>query len=301
MARKPCNWQADGGPAETVVARAGAMGASIAWIVEDTTNIYKSIDMKSGFDNESLLRAHQLLSALLQLDPRGGIFCQRQMCDALQLAVSAHGKTAQWVQACLQVSAEPSDVYATTAFKMRVMLSHCRIKHDNKTGTETNEQFAQLWKIMTENRDAPPTKKSRRQARLESRPNPFMAFRAEAEGEDEAEAPEEKIVVTKWFDGTRAVLLYASGEVTHADVYRPGPNGFVEALWLGEKTVLELELPNARCADGHLLEALPEAKKAKHAAERGQAPSGKSISKKPAGSTSCALEMKLCRQHHQHI
>ena len=218
------------------------------------------------------------------------------MCDALQLAISASGKTAQWLKACLDRSAEQSEVYATTAYMMRVMLSHCRMKHDNKTGAETNEQFAQLWQVMTENRDAPPSKKSRRQARLETRPNPFVAFRTDLlddEGEVDTTPADEKIVVTKWWDGVRAVLLYASGEVTHADLYKAGPNGFVQAHWLDSKTSLELQLPNSRIDDrGNLVEAPPALKKAergivtsKPASAMKKKPSSHDLMKRPGASS----------------
>ena len=53
-------------------------------------------------------------------------------------------------------------------------------------------------------------------------------------------------------NGKVARILREDGSQTSADIYQPGPNGFVIAKWVEEQEELELEVPNSCCKEGLL-------------------------------------------------
>ena len=92
---------------------------------------YDSLDMKAGIDTQALLRYVGVLKALVLLDPRGGFFGQRDMAAgvrALATMEEYHPAFESWRFSNNLASFEMG--VTTWAYKLRVMLSHVRIKRN---------------------------------------------------------------------------------------------------------------------------------------------------------------------------
>lgn len=245
------NWEHADGPEATIQALAGAMAPFATFLAEHNMNVYTSDDFKTGINIDKLIMAAPLLEALMLLDGRGGFFSQKALTKALGMAFTAGDCNEVFTSRALLQQRPGEEIKALTAYRVRVMLAHCRAKYDGLVaGAPPPEGLQKVFEVM----EAPVVqscKKARRAERLGSRPHPFVHFRpAPMDPTDETIAA---TIVTKYFDGARAVILNEDGTTTYADTYYPGENGFVVASWFLEDQTLELELTNDCCQGGALI------------------------------------------------
>ena len=204
-------------------------------------NLYKSLDMKIGLDRAKLQEHIGLLGDLIRLDARGGLFSQVDMETALAKLL---GNARELGKPLGSDPAGDAEGLRLMAYKIRVMLSHVRITHDGASKTDKLHNLQPLFEVMTAadaRGEVTHAKKLRRTERLQLRPHPFLAFRSSGDGGDisqdeDVDAVQEKArIVTKFYqpnDGV-AVVLMDDGETINSDHFERGPNGFVQAVWIG--------------------------------------------------------------------
>ena len=274
------------GPDALCAALVEAFKPDLRRIISENEEIYKSIDMKVGIRSDTLVKNRDLLLCFVKIDTRGGYFMNPQLADPLKLAIEAEGLKGLFDAACLG-KRDPDEMTQLIVYKVRCMLSHLRIKHDNAT---QDPQFKAIFEVMDATSSEVRPQKTRRLARLQHRPNPFIHFREPQSATAEEEYQPQ--VISKYFDGSRAVALYCNGETSLADMYEQSPTGFVVARWLEAKQTLELELTNDRCKDGHLVDIAPKVmKKPAKKEEEEQTVKEEKTMKKPAARA--AVESKV--------
>ena len=191
--------------------------------------------------------------------------------------------------------------------EVRVMLSHVRLIQQSCVQPESHP-LCSVFKLFgtSSTGDADP-RKARRQQRLASKPNPFMHFRV-AEPDAEADSEPEVSIITKWYDGKAARMLFSDGTESIADKYVEGALGFVEAVWLSPPATFVLDIANWRLnEDGNIQDARPPAP-AKRLPKPKKRRLGKktvvvvtkeepeeSIKKKPAAAATKAVEKHLAQ------
>ena len=108
------------------------------------------------------------------------------------------------------------------AYKLRVMCSHVRRRHD------INVRVPQL--------------------------NPFVNFRHDTEEVHSSDSDNEEptTVVATWFDAKMRVakLLTNHGDTKLADIYTPDATGMIKAEWIDPKACMSIELPASCLKDG---------------------------------------------------
>ena len=128
------------------------------------------------------------------------------------------------------------------AYKLRVMCSHVRRRHDiNCAGLERiNDK-------MTKAPNTEPVAKKPRNVRVPQL-NPFVNFRHDTDSENE----EPTTVVATWFDAKMRVakLLTNHGDTKLADIYTPDATGMIKAEWIDPKACMSIELPASCLKDG---------------------------------------------------
>ena len=177
---------------------------------------YDSLNFKSGINNDRLRIALGMLIAFVKLDRRGGIFSQPVMERSVTSTV---GDDEQFKKHSVEAGFDPREACGIVAYKIRVMLSHLRIKHDTCKECDDPSAFDAAYSLMKVPKDLHEQKKTRRDSRLSSsRPHPFIHFRtdvAEAAADDEeADAPdaenvEKATVVARLWDPVeyKAILM----------------------------------------------------------------------------------------------
>ena len=213
MAMNRClAWSHPNGAEASVATLADVLGQHIRAIVDANVSIYPTNDFKTGICNNSLLQWIPLLKLLVDVDPRGGIFNQRHMSDALETATKANYLHDRMCSAAIATQRPVDEVYTLTAYRMRVMLSHLRIKFDGATARPN--EFSDIFDVM---RRPDSSKRQRRMERV-AQENPFINFRQSSPGPEETDdAQTEQVVVTKYFDGKQVVALTQYGSLWAAD------------------------------------------------------------------------------------
>lgn len=114
-----------------VAAMRNILKVDIDRIAEVGSDIYSSTDMSTGIDTVGLGNWRTLLDRFWALDPRGGYINQDMLADALHDELSVSPALEQAMAAiALRVGQSYSQHVSTTAYKIRVMLAHRRIKFD---------------------------------------------------------------------------------------------------------------------------------------------------------------------------
>lgn len=185
------NWVHPGGVRETTEIVHQTLLPFTDWMRVD---VYPSDCMSTGIDSKVLEDKLPILTALMLLDPRGVYFSNPVVADALAKFLATDGRFAQHA---LDENLEVEIAIRLTAYKLRVMLSHVRLKYDGRLQKYDTweDPFAEIFNII---RDSPKdvdvggTQKQKRAERLASRPYPFIVFRidknsqaAAAENENE--------------------------------------------------------------------------------------------------------------------
>ena len=227
-------WQHPDGRTTTREVLAAVVAANATVVGEGGVEIYSTMQMNVEIDPPALKKNEKLLVQLLEIDSRGGIFCQTDVVAAL--------KTGMQGMAFNCVSADGTkdldEAMQICSYMIRVMLSHLRTSYDNASCHESHV-LSNLFKHMkssttsAQNSDA---KRLRREERLKTRPNPFIHFRdtIASTTTDAAPMPEEEVMVTCYYDAPnlRSVMLMSDGSTQTADLYNRGANGFITCHWL---------------------------------------------------------------------
>ena len=214
-------------------------------------DVYSSLDMRGPPNIEALLQSKGMMLDLLRLDPRGGVFSQTTMCEALRTALAEFNTLDQFVDKGDKTKSD-AELLMMCAYKLRVMCAHVRQKFDK--GTLKNEEFWELFEVMRESASSR-ERRGRRLERVLDRPNPFMMFRTD---EEETEEPDHDAVIVSYYmdhSALTAKCLWDNGRVEHADMYMKGPMGTAQAKWLQSGHVLDLDLPNSFVKSVHELAA----------------------------------------------
>ena len=234
-------WMHSDGSQASVEALAEAFIGNTSNILSLQADIYASSDMKQGINEEELLMNQKLLAAIVRLDPRGGIFKQALVEDALESRLHDDGVRDRLVRTT-------GDQLKFIAYKVRVMCSHIRIIYDTCKSGHDNHSLAAIFSVMS---SAGPTygeqRKRRTDARLGIRQCPFVNFRVEEEPQEDHDEGEDALMcVSKWYDPVHAhcKMLLSDGTVQLADKYEAGPEGFVTALWYAPAEDLTTEVAN---------------------------------------------------------
>ena len=165
MPARAVNWLAPSG--ETGEAIAGALKECSRELLLLGSDIYPSMDMKKDIDTQLLEARAPILEKLLALDTRGGYFGQGDVLDGVRLAIKAAGLDGSW-------QTKGND-YEVTAYKLRVMLAHVRMK--------VGDACSPPLKALIDHIDQKKSKNVERSAR----DHPFPAFRDTASDEQDAE------------------------------------------------------------------------------------------------------------------
>lgn len=230
------------GDAATIEELTSCLLQSKQLLLNQHANIYDSVDMRVGINLSLLEHAKPLLEALVRIDPRGGMFMQSHFQVSLDRAFE--GTKNEFLMKTLVLQKPYQEIIELMAYKIRVMLSHCRSIYD-ANGDDLGHPLASIFKIIRESPSsaASDARRTRRQHRLDKRPNPFICFR-----EDEQPEPKEEQVeiITRDYDGRSrlAKLLLSDGTMINADKYEAGADGFVIAKWVAQNESLALEVPN---------------------------------------------------------
>ena len=78
-------WRHSDGIKATILAIACCLTEQIAYLVEVNIDVIASSDMKLGIDIDKIMMVAATIKALVDLDPRGGIFLQTDVEEALVL------------------------------------------------------------------------------------------------------------------------------------------------------------------------------------------------------------------------
>ena len=250
-------WQHHNGKDATIAQLGEVLGKNIDCICDKGVGICDSIQFKhGGYDEDALMASSALIGDLLCLDPRGGIFKQSDMMAALESVITSEQRARLFDHATMEMQ-DTKEAMLLTIYKIRVMLSQVRAAYDD--GRSDDSKLKTFFTIID---SATRVKKSRKTDRLGTKPHPFLSFRGEA-AESEEEEEEEITMITKFYCGVtrKAFMLGSDGFRYHANQYKAGQSGFVEAVWLKPAAVLELEIPIARLQDGVIMAVTADAKK----------------------------------------
>ena len=213
-------------------------------------SLYDSNDPKIGIDVKLLAEAVPILLPLLEIDPRGGFFCQLDMARAVNEALTVTRLHAELVEHAAEQNKSADEIRMLVAYKIRVMLAHVRIKHDSWTAAAKPSPLDVLYGVMSKPKNDTHTdvRTQRRARRLATRPCPFVNFREEEEQPSNEESDEEAAatVVSRYYCGKKrtATMLMSDGQQINADTYTEGTDGFIRADWLHDMSMLMLEVPN---------------------------------------------------------
>ena len=246
-------WKADS-EEQTIPTLAARLEPWIGSVVISSSELYSTTNF-GGKTDEALLTKHKnLLDQLRGLDPRGAYYAHEDVVGGLGICIDANDLEATALDFAQQEGISLTEYIDTLSMKLRVMCCHYRIQV-----------------------------KPIAQKRARKQPNPFVAFRGDAaqasSSEEEIETEKAK-VVTRYFDGKRAVEIWSDGSIAPATEYLEGEDGFVIAGWSTTGANLELELANSALLEGGLLG--PPAPRMKRITKKKPAASAKAVLKKPS-------------------
>ncbi len=195
------NWEHPDGAEATTTALATALQPFSQRLVEANIQIYPSTDFKVGLNMEILTANSDMMLPLVNIDNRGGIFGQSALTEALRLVVRSDNLELLLTAKTLIHNKTMDETLALMAYKVRVMLSHVRVKFDSHVaGTACPPGFDKIFETMSMPRPTT-SRRTRRMERLSSRPNPFLHFRAEDTSQEELDEEDTLAIVSKYFDG----------------------------------------------------------------------------------------------------
>eukprot|EP00974_Lingulodinium_polyedra_P034069 3276284-Lingulodinium_polyedra.AAC.1 len=117
---------------DTVSSLAAALQPYTKALVDANVDVYGSTDFKAGMNTEQLELFAEPLTELMRLDCRGGYFGQNDMAEAITKIVNAENLADVLLGNVLSKMKGLDDAIMMMAYKIRVMLSHCRVKFDSQ-------------------------------------------------------------------------------------------------------------------------------------------------------------------------
>ena len=126
-----------GSPDETVHVLVDALLLFAGMLARVGPLVYPSLEWRSGICSKSLQENLPLIDALVEVDPRGGLFAQGTVMQALFVVL--HSSEEMWTQfqeTCLTAvgcSGDAVGCLKLQAYKLRVMMAHIRLKFDART------------------------------------------------------------------------------------------------------------------------------------------------------------------------
>ena len=146
------------------------------------------------------------------------------------------------------------DFCSLAAFKIRVMLSHVRIKYrewlkktpGQREKCNVHANLATMYAMLADSGIKQPKASDKKK-------NPFVNFQSSSSSDEDTEGEEDenlgtKTVITRWFDATSmcAMRLLSNGEHEAAPDVVKGENGFLVFVWSGDlQEQWASELPNS--------------------------------------------------------
>lgn len=249
--KRPRAWQAAQG--DTAIALLNVLKPHAGAICAAGVDIYESVCMKTGIDLAKLQAQEEPLFDLISLDPRGGIFKQRDMASGLAMIIATDAKLSKMIYTPAAVAKYGGEdaVLGIVAYKLRVMCSHVRRRYDaNCIGLERINDTIRKAPKCTE-----PVAKKPRHVRNTTL-NPFINFRhddiEQVESSDDDEDEDPTAMVATWFDVKLLVakMVTNHGDIKLADVYTPDATGMIKAEWMDPKACMSIELPASCLKDG---------------------------------------------------
>ena len=117
---------------------------------------YDSLNFKIGINNDRLRIALGMLIEFVKLDRRGGIFSKPVMERSVTSTV---GGDEQFKKHSVEAGFDPREACGIVAYKIRVMLSHLRIKHDTCKECDDPSAFDAAYSLMKVPKDLREQKK----------------------------------------------------------------------------------------------------------------------------------------------
>ena len=146
----------------------------LKFFLDSALDIYPSTNFCVGIDNAKLAVAASALRDMLILDPRGGYLAQDDVAVGLGAIMESHLPTVLQKAFEQDPTVPPEDVIPTIAFKLRVMLAHTRLAHDNHKPVEGDTQPLQiLFECMKYGKPTGDARSARRHLRPIKRQNRF--------------------------------------------------------------------------------------------------------------------------------
>ena len=210
------SWKSAGGPEATIAALSKEIGPFMGQILAAGLDVYATTDFKAPKSPQHLAPFKILIRKLLELGD--GHFDNTDVAEAIQICIVAKNLSDRLGELSIASCRPATDIVAMIALKIRVMVSHSR--------------------------DAATTKKREPL-------HPFKNYRGEGEDDEDSESSDDQVnkdgegpsLVSRYFDGKRAVELMSDGAEVKPENYEPGPDGFVVANFKTESLVTTL--PNA--------------------------------------------------------
>ena len=211
---------------------------------------YDSLDMKKGINVEGLVAHADCISPIVQLDPRGGFISQKETMQAIAI----HAEKNEYKDSFAALVGRRgwcdfNEGVKITAYSLRVMVSHTRIKRDqylkiSGASSDLRAHPEELRTIYEMFQKQDPEQNPPQKTKHNLHPMPFFRDKEE-EAEDMDESDEESIIVMKSFDyaSKTATALLSDGTTKVAVKNVSGENGFIKCLF-ADGTPLETEVPN---------------------------------------------------------
>ena len=117
-------WDSGGGDGDTAAVLARALKPHAGDLASLGTSLYSSMLMSGTPFVEQLAQSSGLLTALVRVDSRGGLFRQGDMADAYSLVLASEGLTATFA-ANSDLALSPADQIGMASYKLRVMRGRC--------------------------------------------------------------------------------------------------------------------------------------------------------------------------------
>ena len=151
------SWEDPNG--KTVEVLAKALEVHLDTLISGNIDIYASSDFKNGLDLVGLVVHASLLLNLCEVDTRGGYFRQKDMKDALMLALSNKSRAEEFHALIAGKQQDMDSAVQLTSYKVRVMLSHLRERHDNLK-TDPPEELMPIFNLFQQNKDGQCSKRA---------------------------------------------------------------------------------------------------------------------------------------------
>ena len=225
-------------------------------LLKDEADIYDSWAFNGKMNNDMMEQWLPTLNGLMEVDPKA-LYAQSTIHSAMAESVAQDSELmVQLKELAERTNKTPMACLHRRAYLIRVMLGHLRNKfRDNReSASSMSENFTKAKELV----------RSTSKKALRSGPCPFPAFEQDTqdadddddEGEGEDSNAISPILVATYYDPMlkHAYRLYQDGELQEALWYETGDNGFIWAVWPGEKQLdyFDTEVPNACLIDGKL-------------------------------------------------